>query len=61
MTQRWYRGGLDRYLPESIQSKTVLGEYAPEPENDPAAPAEPAPAAAPAPAPGAPAAAPAKK
>jgi len=58
---RWYRGGLDRYLPEQVQSKTVLGDYAPEPESDPAAPPEAAPPGAPAPAPGAPAAAPAKK
>jgi len=55
---RWYRGGLDRYLPEQVQSRTVLGEYAPDPEGDP--PAEAAPAAAPAPG-AAPAAAPAKK
>ena len=55
---RWYRGGLDRFLPETVQSRTVLGDYAPEPEGD-AAP-EAAPAAAPA-AGAAPAAAPAKK
>ena len=53
---RWYRGTLDRYLPEQIQSRTVLGEYAPDPDGDP--PPEPAPAGAAAPAP---AAAPAKK
>ncbi|HEY8924759.1 MAG TPA: hypothetical protein VIU64_10290, partial [Polyangia bacterium] len=53
---RWYRGTLDRYLPEQIQSRTVLGEYAPDPDGDPPPEAAPAGAAAPAPA-----AAPAKK
>jgi len=57
---RWYRGGLDRYLPEPIQARTVLGDYAPEPEGDP--PPEAAPPGAAAPEAGAaPPAAPAKR
>jgi len=31
---RWYRGSFDRFLPHRAQSHTVLGKFAPPPEND---------------------------
>ena len=30
---RWYRGSFDRFLPHRMQSHTVLGKFAPPPEN----------------------------
>jgi hypothetical protein len=42
----WYVGRLDRYLPESVRSTTVLGTYAPSYKSPP-----PPPAAGPVPAP----------